>query len=98
MSRSVPAGTSASNVPNRASVVPAGTVTVYFAVWAEAVGLPVGKPEPLGLVSVLVRLVAGTRPATDVVSVPAIPDFTGIFAVPVVPVPATSSGERTPTG
>src|SRR5882757_7311802 len=89
---SVPVATSASNVANRASEVPAGTATVYFAVWSLAAGLVVGKLAPLGFFRVAGRLVAGTRPATEVCSVPVNPDFNATVAVPDAPVPFTPVG------
>src|SRR5215470_6050243 len=95
---SVPAGTSASNVANRASVVPAGTLTVNFAVCAVGCGSVTGNAAPLGLDSVAWLTTAGSRPATEVDSVPLKPGFTVRVAEPAVPVPSTWAGALIATG
>src|SRR5215475_2624379 len=94
----VPAGTSASNVANRASVVPAGTLTVNFAVCEVGCGFVTGNAEPLGLDSVAWFTTAGSRPATEADSVPLKPGFTVRVAEPSVPVPFTCAGALTGTG
>src|SRR5215470_862745 len=95
---SVPAGTSASKVANRASVVPAGTLTVNFAVCALGCGSVTGNAPPLGSDSVASFSTAGSRPATEVDSVPLKPGSTVKAAEPAVPVPFTCAGALTATG
>src|SRR6478609_5548209 len=94
---SVPAGTSESNVLNRATLVPAGTATVTFSVCGPATG-SAGLMVPVGLDRVPVATVAGMRPAGAAVSVPVKPGRAVTFSEPLVPVPDASAGAAMSSG
>src|SRR6478672_10612600 len=94
---SVPAGTSESNVLNRATLVPAGTATVTFSVCGPATGSAVLN-VPVGLDRVPVATDAGMRPAGAAVRVPVKPGSAVTFREPLVPVPDASAGAARSSG
>src|SRR6478736_6294243 len=94
---SVPAGTSESNVLNRATVVPAGTATVTFSVCGPSTGSALLN-VPVGADNVPVATVAGMRPAGAAVRVPVKPGSAVTFSEPLVPVPDACAGAAMSSG